>query len=85
MWCAAVAGDGGWTRRCVGAVGAVLSGIDISEELSADAIAEIRQAWLEHLVIFFRDQQLSDERLMAFGRRFGDLYLHPNLAKKGPK
>ena len=67
-----------------GAVGAVLSGIDISEELSADAIAEIRQAWLEHLVIFFRDQQLSDERLMAFGRRFGDLYLHPNLAKKGP-
>ena len=67
-----------------GAVGAVLSGIDISEELSAGAIAEIRQAWLEHLVIFFRDQQLSDERLMAFGRRFGDLYLHPNLAKKGP-
>ncbi|MBT5495976.1 MAG: taurine dioxygenase [Alphaproteobacteria bacterium] len=66
-----------------GAVGAVLSGIDISEELSADAIAEMRQAWLEHLVIFFRDQQLSDERLMAFGRRFGDLYLHPNLAKKG--
>ena len=53
-----------------GAVGAVLSGIDISEELSADAIAEMRQAWLEHLVIFFRDQQLSDERLMAFGRRF---------------
>jgi taurine dioxygenase len=40
-----------------GAVGAVLSGIDISEELSAGAIAEIRQAWLEHLVIFFRDQQ----------------------------
>ena len=67
-----------------GAVGAVLSGIDISEELSADAIVEIRQAWLEHLVIFFREQQLSDERLMAFGRRFGDLYLHPNLAKKGP-
>jgi taurine dioxygenase len=67
-----------------GAVGAVLSGIDISEELSAGAIAEIRQAWLEHLVIFFRDQQLSDEHLMAFGRRFGDLYLHPNLAKKGP-
>ena len=25
MWCAAVAGDGGWTRRCVGAVGAVLA------------------------------------------------------------
>jgi taurine dioxygenase len=67
-----------------GTVGAVLSGIDISEDLSADAIAEIRRAWLEHLVIFFRDQQLSDERLMVFGRYFGELYLHPNLAQKGP-
>lgn len=67
-----------------GAVGAVLSGIDISKDLEPDVISEIRRAWLEHLVIFFRDQNLSDERLMTFGRYFGELYLHPNLAKKGP-
>jgi taurine dioxygenase len=65
-------------------VGAILHGIDISQDLSAEAITEIRNAWLKHLVLFFRDQNLSDERLMIFGRYFGDLYLHPNLAKKGP-
>ncbi len=67
-----------------GSAGAVLEGIDISRDLSLDAVAEIRRAWLEYLVIFFRDQDLSDERLMAFGRYFGELFLHPNLAKKGP-
>tara|TARA_B100000676_G_scaffold255139_1_gene261839 strand:- start:214 stop:1059 length:846 start_codon:yes stop_codon:yes gene_type:complete len=67
-----------------GSVGALVEGIDISQDLDGDVIAEIRQAWLDHLVIFFHDQHLSDERLMTFGRYFGDLYLHPNLAKKGP-
>ena len=67
-----------------GSVGAVLEGIDISRDLDADEVAEIRQALLDHMVIFFRDQHLSDERLMTFGRCFGELYLHPNLAKKGP-
>ena len=67
-----------------GSVGAILDGMDISRDLSTEEVAEIRRAWHEHLVIFFRNQTLSDERLMAFGRRFGDLYIHPNLAKKGP-
>ena len=66
------------------AVGAVLHGIDISHDLADDQIAEIREALLEYLVIFFRDQRMSDERLMTFGRYFGELYLHPNLAKRGP-
>ena len=67
-----------------GSVGALIEGLDLSCDQDADVIAEIRQAWLDHLVIFFRDQHLSDKRLMAFGRYFGELYLHPNLAKKGP-
>ena len=67
-----------------GSVGALIEGIDITRELDADVIAEIRRAWLDHLVIFFRNQHLNDERLMTFGRYFGELYLHPNLAKKGP-
>ncbi len=66
-----------------GSVGAILDGMDISRDLSTEEVAEIRRAWHEHLVIFFRNQTLSVERLMAFGRRFGDLYIHPNLAKKG--
>ncbi|MPZ42769.1 MAG: hypothetical protein GEV05_05045 [Betaproteobacteria bacterium] len=35
--------------------------------------AQIRQAWLDHLVLVFRGQSLSDEDLIALGRRFGDL------------
>ena len=35
-------------------------------------IAEIREAWLEHLVVLFRGQQFADADLVAFGRRFGE-------------
>ncbi|MDD9924324.1 MAG: TauD/TfdA family dioxygenase, partial [Rhodospirillaceae bacterium] len=51
-----------------GSVGVLIKGVDISCDLDADVIAEIRQAWRDHLGIFFRDQHLSDERLMTFGR-----------------
>ena len=37
------------------------------------AVAGIRRAWLAHLVVLFRDQQLADADLVAFGRRFGEL------------
>ncbi len=36
----------------------------------------------ENLVIFFRDQHLSDEQHLAFGRLFGDLHLHPATASR---
>ena len=57
-------------RRIAGALGAEITGIDLS--LASDAqIAEVRKLWLEHQVVFFRDQQLSSERYMAFARRIG--------------
>jgi taurine dioxygenase len=67
-----------------GALGAEVTGADIATELADEVVADIRQALLDHQVIFFRDQSLSEEALMAFGRRFGDLLLHPNLLKAGP-
>jgi taurine dioxygenase len=42
-------------------------------KLNAGAVAEIRAAWLRHLVLFFRAQQLTDPELVAFGRHFGEL------------
>ena len=63
-------------ERIAGALGAVVSGIDLAEPLDDDAIAEIRKALLEHQVIFFHDQHLSPEQHLAFGRRFGDLQTH---------
>lgn len=60
-----------------GALGAELHGVDLSQPLADDVVAGIRQALLDHLVVFFRDQRLSPEQLVAFGRRFGTLARYP--------
>lgn len=61
-----------------GALGAEISGVDL-REVDDLAFSEIYRAWLEHLVIFFRDQHLSPEQQIAFARRFGTLQDHPYL------
>ena len=64
------------------AIGAEISGVDISIDIPKPVISEIRQALLEYLVIFFRDQDLSDpERHRSFSKRFGHLFVHPNFTK----
>jgi alpha-ketoglutarate-dependent taurine dioxygenase len=60
-----------------GALGAEISGIDLSKDLDDATIAAIRRAWLEHLVIFFRDQELTPQRFLEFGRRFGEPIEYP--------
>ena len=59
------------------AVGAEITGVDISQTLDDQTVAEIRAALLEHLVVFFRDQILTPESLLAFARRFGTLSRYP--------
>jgi len=59
-----------------GALGAEVSGVDLARKLPDATIAEIRQALLTHLVIFFRDQHLTPEQHLALGRRFGPLQVH---------
>jgi taurine dioxygenase len=53
-------------------LGAEIRGIDL-RAIGADEFAAIYRAWLDHLVILFRGQELSDQDLIAFSRRFGDL------------
>ena len=62
------------------AIGAIISGVDIAQELPAAVIAEIRAAWLEHLVVFFRGQRLTPDRLVAFSKRFGEIGYYPFVA-----
>lgn len=62
-------------------VGAEIRGVDISQELDEANVAEIRQALLDHHVIFFRDQDLDHDQHIRFGRYFGDLHIHPAAAK----
>lgn len=62
-------------------IGAEICGIDLSKPLSAEQIAEIRQAHAVHHVIYFRDQILSNEDHKRFARLFGTLHVHPYHAK----
>jgi taurine dioxygenase len=54
------------------ALGAEIRGVDL-RSIDAGAFGGIYQAWLDHAVVLFRDQQLADEDLIAFSRRFGAL------------
>ena len=63
-------------KRVAGALGAEILGVDL-KSLRDDEVNRIRQAWLEHLVIFFREQNLSPEQFMAFARRIGEPVEYP--------
>jgi taurine dioxygenase len=64
-------------RRLAGALGAEISGVDLAKELDGPTFDAIHRAFVEHEVIFFRDQDITPEQHKAFGRRFGSLNIHP--------
>src|ERR1035438_6097250 len=53
-------------------LGAEIAGVDL-RALDDAAFAAIHRAWVDHQVLLFRGQQLNDQDLIAFSRRFGDL------------
>lgn len=55
------------------ALGADISGIDLSQPINETAFRTIESVWLERCVVRFRNQKLSDAQLIAFTRWFGDL------------
>jgi taurine dioxygenase len=61
----------------VGPVGAEVRGVDLSQPLSTSLRAEIHRAWLDHHVLFFRDQALSPAAQAAFANHFGELDVYP--------
>jgi taurine dioxygenase len=58
-------------QKITGAVGAVIGGVDLRERQTAENVAAIRQALLDHGVIFLRDQDLSAEQFWSFMEEFG--------------
>ena len=58
-------------------IGAEVSGVDLCAPLSDEVFEEIQQAWMNHLVLYFRDQPMSSAQHWAFGQRFGELHIHP--------
>ncbi|ATR85262.1 MULTISPECIES: taurine dioxygenase [Pseudomonas] len=59
------------------ALGAQISGIDLSVEINAEQRDAIEQALLKHQVLFFRDQPLTPAQQARFAAHFGDLHIHP--------
>jgi taurine dioxygenase len=64
-------------RKIAGALGAEILGIDLSKPLSQDLAREIRRAFLEHLVVFFRGQNLTPAQFLAFARGMGEPVEYP--------
>ena len=63
-------------------LGAEVSGADLSD-LDEQTIAEIHQAFKDHLVLVFRDQRMNRDQHKAFGRTFGELQTHPGKTQLG--
>lgn len=62
------------------ACGASVRGLDLSKPLSDSAVADIRAAWLDHFVLAFPDQKMSDDDLERFTRYFGPFGDDPFIA-----
>ncbi|MGH8678287.1 MAG: TauD/TfdA dioxygenase family protein, partial [Burkholderiales bacterium] len=62
-----------------GALGAEILSVNLAHPLTADIVAAIRRALLEHLVIFFRDQKLAPPQLLAFAQAYGQPVEYPQL------
>lgn len=58
-------------------IGALIEGVDLSQALDDEVIAEIRAALLKHRVIFFEDQHITPVEHRDFAARFGRLHTHP--------
>ena len=62
-----------------GALGAEITGVDISLPLDAEVVSEIRKALLNHLVIFFQNQVITPQQQLNFAEQFGVPMEYPQL------
>ena len=64
-------------------LGAEITGVDLRRPLSEAQFKAVEAALVEHEMIIFRDQDISSENLMDFGRRFNPLTVHPFAPNEG--
>jgi taurine dioxygenase len=65
--------------RLTGVLGAEIEGLDLAKPLDPPTRKALEDTWMEHQVLFFRDQALSVDQHKAFARNFGELHVHPVL------
>jgi taurine dioxygenase len=66
-------------RPIAGALGAEIHGVDMAEDIGPEVVGEVRQALLDHLVIFLREQTVTPQQQVAFARKFGEPIEYPQL------
>jgi len=64
-------------KRLNRALGAVVTGVDLAEELPHSVIDRLSDLLVEHQVLFFRNQPITPHAQCSFARRFGSLHVHP--------
>jgi taurine dioxygenase len=64
-------------------IGAVIEGVDLARPLEPGAIQKVREVWLARGVVFFRDQEMTEEQLEAFVAQFGKPITEPSNAAYG--
>jgi len=65
---------------CGGALGARIEGLDLSKPLDDATVEAIKQAWREHLVIIFPQQDITLTQQIEFSKNFGWIMEHPQTA-----
>ena len=63
-------------EQITGKIGAEISDVDFAN-ITDDEVEKIKQAWLDYKVLVFRNQHITVEEHIAFGRKFGELEIHP--------
>jgi taurine dioxygenase len=57
--------------------GAIVSGLDLSQDLAESAVARLSELLVERKVLFFRNQPITPQAQRDFAARFGTLHVHP--------
>ncbi|MBQ0718605.1 MAG: TauD/TfdA family dioxygenase [Gammaproteobacteria bacterium] len=60
-------------------IGSEIKGLDLSQPIPADTLAELRKVWLDRKMIYFLDQKLTPDQQLAFTRQFGEVNKYPFL------
>jgi taurine dioxygenase len=60
-------------QKLADALGAEVSGVDVSKPIAKEDLVQIMDAWKEHLVLRFRGQELTDPQLLQVSRNFGEI------------
>jgi len=72
-------------RRRHPLIGTEVRGVSLAEPLTREQFQQVHDLWMEHLLLIFPDQAITDEQHIVFGRNFGELEIHPSLAHRSSR